>query len=88
MLPFSVGRAAIMRSVTEEEIEALARAAAAEIQATVHPDSELHEVSAERLDQEYKEEEHYFHEIAIPLGDGFRQAGILGSNLIAEDRGN
>ena len=77
-----------MRSVTQEEIEALARAAVTEMQTTLSPEGEQHEVAPEELDQEHEEEKHYFHKIAIPLGEGFRQAGILGSGLIAEDRGN
>lgn len=77
-----------MRSVTQEEIEALARAAVTEMQATLSPGGEQHEVAPEELDQERQEEERYFQEVAMPLGEAMQQAGIVGSDLIAEDRDN
>ncbi len=74
-------------STLDEQIALLACAAIAEMQAIQPQEADQHDLTSEELTREREEDERYFQHVAIPLGEHALRTGIMGSDLISEDRG-
>jgi hypothetical protein len=77
-----------MSTMIDDEIAALACAAAADIRPMMALDSTQPEPTHEELAREHEEDEQYFEQVAKPLGEAAAAAGLMGSDVIIKDRGS
>lgn len=75
-----------MSTMIDDEIAALAYAAAAEIQALMALEGSQLELTSKELAHEHEEDELYFEQVAKPLGEAAASAGFMGSDVIIQDR--
>ncbi len=74
-----------MLTISDAEIDRLVRGAVAEMQGK--PGAEWANTATMTSNEaEREEEEEYFTQVAIPLGEVETRAGVFGSQLIAQDR--